>query len=75
MGSHLLPIVQGRHLRLPRLRRDVGSVTLELWVMRGTCSWSALLLQISDEFSPLVAGCSGAMARLVWASLHLLSNY
>ena len=25
----------------------VGSVTLELWVMRGTCSWSALLLQIS----------------------------
>ena len=26
----------------------VGSVTLELWVMRGTCSWSALLLQISE---------------------------
>ena len=25
----------------------VGSVTLELWVMRGTCSWSALLLRIS----------------------------
>ena len=25
----------------------VGSVTL-LWVMRGTCSWSALLLQISE---------------------------
>ena len=24
------------------------SVTLELWVMRGTCSWSALLLQISE---------------------------
>ena len=22
--------------------------TLELWVMRGTCSWSALLLQISE---------------------------
>ena len=26
----------------------VGSVTLELWVMRGTCFWSALLLQISE---------------------------
>ena len=26
----------------------VGSATLELWVMRGTCSWRALLLQISD---------------------------
>ena len=26
----------------------VGSVILELWVMRGTCSWSALLLQISE---------------------------
>ena len=26
----------------------VGSVRLELWVMRGTCSWSALLLQISE---------------------------
>ena len=26
----------------------VGSVALELWVMRGTCSWSALLLQISE---------------------------
>ena len=26
----------------------VGSVTLELWVMKGTCSWSALLLQISE---------------------------
>ena len=26
----------------------VGSVTLELWVMGGTCSWIALLLQISE---------------------------
>ena len=26
----------------------VGSVTLELWVMRGTCSWNALLSQISE---------------------------
>ena len=58
MGSHSLPIEQGRHLRLPRHRRvcrlcHYGSgtpppVTLELWVMRGTCSWSALLLQISE---------------------------
>ena len=27
----------------------VGSVTLELRVMKGTCSWSALLLQISER--------------------------
>ena len=29
----------------------VGSVTLELWVMGGTCSWSALLLQFSGTSS------------------------
>ena len=29
----------------------VGSVTLELWVMRGTYHWNALLLQISETKS------------------------
>ena len=70
----------------------VGSVTLELWVrererenftsplgvMRGTCSWSALLLQISGwyHFSSLVADCSGVMDRLVWArNQPMVSRY
>ena len=47
MGSHLLPIEPAICACLAT-GMCVGCVTLELWVMRGTCSWSALLLQISE---------------------------
>ena len=56
MGSHLLPIEQGRHLRLPRHRRvcrlcHTGALGDDSSLMRGTCFWSALLLQISETSS------------------------
>ena len=51
MGSHLLPIEHALGKAAICVCLDtsvcVGSVTSELWVMRGTCSLSALLLQIS----------------------------
>ena len=76
MGSHLLPIERGRHLLLPRHRQVcVGSVTLELWVMRGTCSWSALLLQIS-ETSFLHWLQNARVLWLVWArNQPMVSRY
>ena len=46
MGSHLLPIDKAAICICLDTGVCVGSVTLELWVMRGTCSLSALLLQI-----------------------------
>ena len=65
---HLLPIEQGRHLCLPRHRRvgrlcytgafgDEGHMLLEC----------PALADLRYELSPLVAECSGVMARLVWS--------
>ena len=70
MGSraHLLPIEQGRHLRLPRHRRvcrlcHTGALGDERHMLLECPAFADL----RDEYSPLVAECSGVMARLVWA--------
>ena len=68
MGSHLLPIEQGRQLRLPRHRRvcrlcHTGALDDE----RHMLLECPALADLRDEFSPLVVDCSGVMARLVWA--------
>ena len=68
VGSHLLPIEQSRHLRLPRHRRvcrlcHAGALGDE----RRMLLECPALADLGDEYSPLVAEFSGVMARLVWA--------
>ena len=68
MGSHLLPIEQGRHLRLPRHRRVCRLChTGALGDERHMLLECPALADLRDEFSPFIAECSGVMARLVWA--------
>ena len=64
----LLPIEQGRHLRLPRYR-CVSTLchTGALGDERHMLLECPALADLRDEYSPLVAECSGVMARLVWA--------
>ena len=77
MGSHLLPIEQGRHLRLPRHRRvcrlcHTGALGDERHILLECPA----LADLRDEYSPLVAECSGVMARLVWArNQPMVSRY
>ena len=66
--SHLLPIEQGCHLCLPRHRRVCRHChTGALGDERHMLLECPALADIRDEFSPLIAQCSGVMARLVWA--------
>ena len=65
MGSHLLPIEQGRHLRLPRHRRVCRLChTRALGDERHMLLEYPALADLRDEYSPLVAECSGVMASL-----------
>ena len=77
MGSHLLPIEQGRHLRLPRHRRVCRLChTGALGDERHMLLECPALADLRDEYSPLVAECSGVMARLVWArNQPMVSRY
>ena len=77
MGSHLLPIEQGRHLRLPRHRRVCRLChTGALGDERHMLLECPALADLRDEYSPLVADCSGVMARLVWArNQPMVSRY
>ena len=76
-GVPLLPIEQGRHLRLPRHRRvcrlcHTGALDDE----RQMLLECPALAHLRDEFSPLIAECSGVMARLVWArNQPMVSGY
>ena len=76
MGSHL-PIEQGHHLRLPRHRRvcrlcHTGALGDERHVLLERLA----LADLRGKFSPLVAECSGVMARLVWANNQpMVSRY
>ena len=64
MGSHLLPIEQGRHLRLPRHRRVCRLChTGALGDERHMLLECPALADLRDEYSPLVAECIGVMAR------------
>ena len=66
MGSHWLPIEQGRHLRLPRHRRVCRLCpTGALGDERHMLLECPALADLRDEYSPLVAECSGVMAGLV----------
>ena len=63
MGSHLLPIEQGRHLRLPRHRRVCRLChTGALGDKRHMLLECPALADLRDEYSLLVAECSGVMA-------------
>ena len=77
MGSHLLPIEQGRHLRLPRHRRVCRLChTGALGDERHMLLECPALADLREEYSPLVAECSGVMARLVWArNQPMVSRY
>ena len=77
IGFHLLPIEQGRHLRLPRHRR-----VCRLCHTGALGDGKHMLLEcpahadIRDEFAPPIADCSGVMARLVWArNQPMVSRY
>ena len=75
MGSHLLPIEQARHLRLPRHRR-VCRLCHTLGDERHMLLECPALADLRDEYSSLVAECSGVMARLVWArNQPMVSRY
>ena len=71
MGSHLLPIEQGHHQRLPRHYRHrrvyrlchTGALSDEMHMLLECPA----LADLRDEYPLLVAECSGVMARLVWA--------
>ena len=79
MGSHMLPIEQGRHLQLPRHGRicklchagacalgDEGDLLLECPALAG----------VRTQFSQLIAQCSVVMARPVWfRDQSLVSRY
>ena len=80
MGSHLLQIEQGRHLRLPRHRRVCRLChTGALGDERHMLLECPALADLKDDCSPLVAEyaeCSGVMARLVWArNQPMVSRY
>ena len=77
MGSHLLPIEQGRHLRLPRHRRVCRLChTGALGALGHMLLECPALADLRDEYSPFVAECSGVMARLVWArNQPMVSRY
>ena len=77
MGSHLLPIKQGRHLRLPRHRRVCRLChTGALGDERHMLLECPALADLRDEYFPLVAECSRVMARLVWArNQPMVSRY
>ena len=77
MGSHLLPIEQGRHLRLPRHRRVCRLChTGALGDERHMLLVCPALADLRDDFSPVIAECSGVMARLVWArNQPMVSRY
>ena len=67
MGSHMLPIEQGRHLQLPRHRRVCKLCrTGALGDERHLLLECPALADVRTEFSQLIAHCSGIMARLVW---------
>ena len=73
MGAHLLPIEQGRHLHLPRHRRlcrlcQTGALGDERHMLLDCPA----LADLRDKFSPLVAECSGVMARLVYIETSTL---
>ena len=73
MGAHLLPIEQGRHLRLPRHSRicrlcHTGALGDERHMLL-ECS---ALSDLRAEFSTLVSACLGVMARLMWSKDQLL---
>ena len=77
MGSHLLLIEQGRHLRLP-CHRSVCRLchTGALGDERHMLLECPALADLRDEFPSLIAGCSGVMARLVWArNQPMVSSY
>ena len=77
MGSHMLPIEQGRHLQLPRHRRvcklcHAGALGDE----RHLLLECPALADVRTQFSQLIAHCSGIMARLVWfRDQPLVSRY
>ena len=77
MGSHLLPIEQGRHINLPRNRRvcrlcRTGALGDERHMLL-ECS---ALADLRQQYSTLISGCSGVMAKLVWArDQPLVSKY
>ena len=76
MSSHLLPIEQGRHLRLSCHRHvcrlcQIGALGDERHVLLKCPS----LANLRDKFSPLVAECSGVIARLVWARNQPMVSY
>lgn len=67
----MLPIEQGRHLRLPRHSRvcklcHVGALGDE----RHLLLECPALPDLRTQFSQLIAHCSGIMARLVWFKVH-----
>ena len=77
MGYHLLPIEQGRHINLPRNRRvcrlcRTGALGDERHMLL-ECS---ALADLRQQYSTLISGCSGVMAKLVWArDQPLVSKY
>ena len=80
MGSHLLPIEQGRHLRLPRHRRVCRLCRLchsgALGDERHMLLECTALADLRDHFSPLIAECLGVMAWLAWArNQSMVSRY
>ena len=64
MGSRLLPIEQGHHLRLPRHRR-VCRHSGALGDGRHMLPGCPALADFRNDFSLLFADCLGVMARLV----------
>ena len=77
MGSHMLPIEQGRHLQLPRHMRicklcHAGALGDE----RHLLLEDTALADVRTQHFQLIAHCLGIMARLVWfKDQPLVSRY
>ena len=77
MGSHHLPIEEGRHLYQPRVSRvcnlcNTGALGDERHILHECPALAALRLQ----FSSLLLSCSSIMSRLLWAKdPHEVSRY
>ena len=77
VGSHMLPIEQGRHLQLSRHRRVCKLChTGALGDNRHLLMECSALAGVRTQSSQLIAQCSGVMARLVWfKDESLVSSY
>ena len=71
MGSHQLPVEEGRHFNLPRASRVCNLCSADaLGDERHMLLECPALADLRLQFSSLLLPCSSVMRRLLWASMR-----